>query len=60
LMPLSVVVHIDYRKAPLVVQRFGDIKRLVDQTLDSWPLSGGHQAHSDLKRLGRAISGLKL
>ncbi len=34
LMPLSVVVHIDYRKAPLVVQRFGDIKRLVDQTLD--------------------------
>lgn len=34
LLPLSVVVHIDYRKAPLVVQRFGDIKRLVDQTLD--------------------------
>jgi uncharacterized membrane protein YqiK len=34
LMPLSVVVHIDYRKAPMVVQRFGDIKRLVDQTLD--------------------------
>jgi len=33
-LPLSVVVHIDYRKAPLVVQRFGDIKRLVDQTLD--------------------------
>jgi uncharacterized membrane protein YqiK len=34
LLPLSVVVHIDYRKAPLVIQRFGDIKRLVDQTLD--------------------------
>lgn len=34
IMPLSVVVHIDYRKAPLVVQRFGDIKRLVEQTLD--------------------------
>lgn len=33
-LPLSVVVHIDYRKAPLVIQRFGDIKRLVDQTLD--------------------------
>jgi uncharacterized membrane protein YqiK len=33
-LPLSVVVHIDYRKAPLVVQRFGDIKRLVNQTLD--------------------------
>ena len=28
------VVHIDYRKAPLVIQRFGDIKRLVEQTLD--------------------------
>ena len=34
LLPLSVVVHIDYMKAPQVVQRFGDIKRLVEQTLD--------------------------
>jgi len=33
-LPLSVVVHIDYRQAPLVIQRFGDIKRLVEQTLD--------------------------
>ncbi len=33
-LPLSVVVHIDYRKAPLVVQRFGDIQKLVEQTLD--------------------------
>src|SRR5438093_1496724 len=33
-LPLSVVVHIDYRKAPLVIQRFGDLKRLVEQTLD--------------------------
>src|SRR5215831_13118967 len=33
-LPLSVVVQFDYRKAPLVVQRFGDIKRLVEQTLD--------------------------
>lgn len=33
-LPLSVVAHIDYRKAPLVVQRFGDVKRLVEQTLD--------------------------
>nr|WP_320131814.1 SPFH domain-containing protein [uncultured Holophaga sp.] len=33
-LPLSVVVHIDYRKAPLVIQRFGDIKKLVEQTLD--------------------------
>ncbi|MBV8603548.1 MAG: flotillin family protein [Pelomonas sp.] len=34
LLPLSVVVHIDYRKAPLVVQRFGNVKQLVEQTLD--------------------------
>jgi len=34
LLPLSVVVHIDYMKAPLVIQRFGDVKRLVEQTLD--------------------------
>jgi uncharacterized membrane protein YqiK len=33
-LPLSVVVHIDYRKAPLVIQRFGDIRKLVEQTLD--------------------------
>lgn len=33
-LPLSVVLHIDYKKAPYVIQRFGDIKMLVDQTLD--------------------------
>ncbi|MCK6486950.1 MAG: flotillin family protein [Planctomycetes bacterium] len=33
-LPLSVVIHIDYRQAPLVIQRFGDIKKLVEQTLD--------------------------
>ncbi len=33
-LPLSVVIHIDYMKAPLVIQRFGDIKMLVNQTLD--------------------------
>ena len=33
-LPLSVVVHIDYKMAPMVVQRFGDIKKLVEQTLD--------------------------
>lgn len=33
-LPLSVVMHIDYKKAPLVIQRFGDIKKLVEQTLD--------------------------
>ena len=33
-LPLSVVVHIDYQKAPSVVQRFGDVKKLITQTLD--------------------------
>jgi uncharacterized membrane protein YqiK len=33
-LPLSVVVHIDYRKAPLVIQRFGDIRKVGEQTLD--------------------------
>jgi uncharacterized membrane protein YqiK len=33
-LPLSVVIHIDYMKAPLVIQRFGDIAMLVNQTLD--------------------------
>ena len=33
-MPLSVVVHIDYQKAPNVIQRFGDVKKLITQTLD--------------------------
>jgi uncharacterized membrane protein YqiK len=34
ILPLSVVLHIDYQRAPELVQRFGDIKRLVEQTLD--------------------------
>lgn len=33
-LPLSLVLHIDYRRAPELVQRFGDTKKLVDQTLD--------------------------
>src|SRR5262245_285466 len=33
-LPLSIVVHIDYEKAPSVVQRFGDVKRLITQKLD--------------------------
>lgn len=33
-LPLSVVVHIDYRKAARVIQRFGDLQMLVEQTLD--------------------------
>lgn len=34
MLPLSLVLHIDYEKAPRVVQRFGDVKRLISQTLD--------------------------
>lgn len=34
ILPLSVVVHIDYQKAPNVIQRFGDVKQLITQTLD--------------------------
>jgi uncharacterized membrane protein YqiK len=34
LLPLSVVVHIDYQRAPNVIQRFGDVQRLITQTLD--------------------------
>ncbi|MHB1484302.1 MAG: SPFH domain-containing protein [Saccharofermentanales bacterium] len=33
-LPLSVVMHIDYKKAPWVIQRFGDIGMLVNQSLD--------------------------
>lgn len=34
MLPLSVVVHIDYMKAPSVIQRFGDVRKLITQTLD--------------------------
>jgi len=33
-LPLSVVMHIDYKKAPMIIQRFGDVQKLVEQTLD--------------------------
>mmetsp|Transcript_10408 Transcript_10408/g.23748 ORF Transcript_10408/g.23748 Transcript_10408/m.23748 type:complete len:811 (+) Transcript_10408:69-2501(+) len=34
LLPLSVVVNIDWRRAPRLVQRFGDVKSLIENTLD--------------------------
>lgn len=34
LLPLSVVVHIDYQRAPSVIQRFGDVQKLITQTID--------------------------
>jgi uncharacterized membrane protein YqiK len=33
-LPLSLILHIDYEKAPSVIQRFGDVRRLISQTLD--------------------------
>lgn len=33
-LPLSVVMHIDYKEAPWVIQRFGDLQKLVNQSLD--------------------------
>ena len=33
-LPLSVVISIDYRKAPNVIQRFGSVKNLIEQSLD--------------------------
>src|SRR6202162_5521661 len=34
MLPRSMVVHIDYQRAPSVIQRFGDVKKLITQTLD--------------------------
>src|SRR2546430_9213216 len=34
MLPLSVVVNLDYQLAPSVIQRFGDVKKLITQTLD--------------------------
>ena len=39
-IPLSVVVHIDYNKAPMVIQRFGSVQKLVEQTID--PMISAH------------------
>lgn len=39
-IPLSIVVHIDYRNAPRVIQRFGSVKKLVEQTID--PMISAH------------------
>src|SRR4029077_5603751 len=33
-LPLLCVLHIDYQRAPSVIQRFGDVKKLITQTLD--------------------------
>ena len=50
MLPLSLVVHIDYEKAPSVIQRFGDVKQLITQTLDPllerlFPRRGPQEEH---------------
>ena len=40
-LPLAVVLHIPYRRAPELIQRFGDVKQLVEQTLD--PMVSSYQ-----------------
>lgn len=39
-LPLTVVFNIDYRKASSVIQRFGDIRMLIEQSLD--PMVAGY------------------
>lgn len=39
-IPLSIVVHIDYMNAPKVIQRFGSVQKLVEQTID--PMISAH------------------
>ncbi len=39
-LPLTVVFNIDYRKASSVIQRFGNIKTLIEQSLD--PMISGY------------------
>ena len=52
-LPLSVVIHINYHDAPKVIQRFGDIETLVNETLD--PLVGAY-----FKNIGQTKTLLEL
>lgn len=52
-LPLSVVIHINYHDAPKVIQRFGDIKTLVEETID--PLVGAY-----FKNIGQTKTLLEL
>lgn len=42
-IPLSVVVHINYLQAPSMIQHFGSVTKLVEQTLD--PMISAHFKH---------------
>lgn len=52
-LPLTVVFNIDYRKASSVIQRFGDIKMLIEQSLD--PMVAGY-----FKNIGQTKTLLEL
>lgn len=52
-LPLSVVIHIDYTDASKVIQRFGDIKTLISETID--PMVGAY-----FKNIGQTRTLLEL
>ncbi|WP_234117548.1 SPFH domain-containing protein [Clostridium hydrogenum] len=52
-LPLTVVMHIDYKKASRVIQRFGDVKLLIEQSLD--PMIAGY-----FKNVGQTMTLVEL
>ncbi|MFL0195671.1 SPFH domain-containing protein [Clostridium sp. WILCCON 0269] len=52
-LPLTVVMHIDYKNASRVIQRFGDIKILIEQSLD--PMIAGY-----FKNIGQQMTLIEL
>ncbi|MCR3761901.1 flotillin family protein [Clostridium felsineum] len=52
-LPLTVVMHIDYKKASRVIQRFGDVKLLIEQSLD--PMIAGY-----FKNIGQTMTLVEL
>ena len=60
-LPLSVVVHIDYQKAPLVIQRFGDVKKLVEKyrKIFDWDVPDIDQAAADRLILSEVVNAVR-
>lgn len=52
-LPLTVVFHIDYKKASSVIQRFGDVKMLIEQSID--PMIAGY-----FKNVGQTMTLIEL
>lgn len=52
-LPLTVVFHIDYKKASSVIQRFGDVKMLIEQSID--PMISGY-----FKNVGQTMTLIEL